>query len=147
MLYDTVFFIHSWWAYLVVLVLLVASINALMGHFSKKEYGANDFRISLFGLIVTHLQLLIGLLLYFVSPYFSGWSGGMGEVMKNSEFRLYAVEHPFVMLLTVIFVTIGYSKHKKKLTSKPKFKVLSIFYTIALILVLSRIPWVTWLGI
>ena len=57
-MYQTVYFIHTWWAYLVVLVLLVATINSLMGFFSKKEYGNNDFRISLFALIVTHLQLL-----------------------------------------------------------------------------------------
>ena len=143
-MYSTVYFVHTWWAYLVVLVLLVASINSLMGYFSKKEYGPNDFRLSLFALIVTHLQLLIGLVLYFVSPYFSGWSGGMGEVMKNSELRLYLVEHPLMMLIAVILITIGYSKHKKKLTSRPKFKVLAIFYTLATLFVLSRIPWTAW---
>ena len=139
-------FIHSYWAYLVLLIVLLATFNALAGFFSKREYGAKDFRISLFALIVTHIQLLIGLVLYFVSPF--GLQNittlGMGEVMKNSEFRLYAVEHPFVMILTVIFITIGYSKHKKKLTSKPKFKMLAIFYTLALILVLAKIPWDVW---
>jgi hypothetical protein len=58
---------------------------------------------------------------------------------------LYNVEHPLIMILAVVFVTMGYSKHKKKLTSKPKFKMLAIFYTLALILVLSRIPWSAWL--
>ena len=143
-MYETILFIHSMWAYLVVVVLLIATINALMGFFSKKEYGNNDFRLSLFGLIVTHLQLLIGLVLYFVSPYFDAWSGGMGEVMGNSEIRLVLVEHPFMMLLAVIFITMGYSKHKKKLTSQAKFKNLAIFYTIATLFVLSRIPWGNW---
>lgn len=124
--------------------MLLASINALMGYFSKKEYGANDFRISLFGLIVTHLQLLIGLVLYFVSPFFNGWSGGMGEVMKSSELRLYLVEHPFMMLLAVILITVGYSRHKKTRTSHAKFKTLAIFYTLATVFVLSRIPWAAW---
>jgi len=144
-MYQTVYFIHTWWAYLVVLVLLVATINSLMGFFSKKEYGNNDFRISLFALIVTHLQLLIGLVLYFVAPYFQAFSEvGMGGVMKDSTLRLYLVEHPLMMLIAVILITAGYSKHKKKLTSNAKFKTLAIFYTLATLFVLSRIPWTAW---
>ena len=144
-MYDTVYFIHSWWAYLVLLVLVIATFNSLIGFFSKKEYGANDFRIALFALIVSHIQFLIGLVLYFVAPYFQAFSEtGMGGVMKDSTLRLYLVEHPLIMLIALILITIGYSKHKKKLTSRPKFKFLSIFYTIALILVLSRIPWSAW---
>lgn len=144
-MYSTVQFIHSWWAYLVLIVLVIASVNALIGYFSKKEYGANDFRISLFTLIVSHIQLLIGLILYFVAPYFQAFSEvGMGGVMKDSTLRLYLVEHPLIMIIAVTLITMGYSKHKKKLTSHPKFKTLAIFYTLALIFVLSRIPWAAW---
>ena len=144
-MYSTVYFIHSWWAYLVVLVLIIASINALVGFFSKRDYAANDFRISLFTLIVSHIQLLIGIVLFFVAPYFQALTeGGMGTVMKDSTLRLYIVEHPLMMLIAVILITVGYSKHKKKLTSRPKFKMLAIFYTIAMIFVLSRIPWAAW---
>lgn len=144
-MYSTVQFIHSWWAYLVLIVLVIASVNALIGYFSKKEYGANDFRISLFTLIVSHIQLLIGLILYFVAPYFQAFSEvGMGGLMKDSTLRLYLVEHPLIMIIAVTLITMGYSKHKKKLTSHPKFKTLAIFYTLALIFVLSRIPWAAW---
>ena len=64
--------------------------------------------------------------------------------MENSTFRLYAVEHPTIMIITIVLITMGYSKHKKKLVSKPKFKMLAIFYTIGLLLMLSRIPWGQW---
>src|SRR5690606_39070157 len=145
-MYTTIQFIHSYWAYLVLLIVLLATFNALAGFFSKREYGAKDFRISLFALIVTHIQVLIGLILYFVSPL--GLQNitniGMGEVMKKSQFRIFSVEHPFVMILTAVFITIGYSKHKSKLLSHKKFKTLSIFYAIALVLMLSRIPWNQW---
>tara|TARA_B100001146_G_scaffold225213_1_gene247955 strand:- start:35334 stop:35777 length:444 start_codon:yes stop_codon:yes gene_type:complete len=147
-MYTTVQFIHSWWAYLVLFVVLIATLNALAGFFGNKEYQPKDFRISLFALIVTHIQFLIALVLYFISPLGmkSIMNSGMSAVMKDSTLRLYAIEHPTVMILTIIFITIGYSKHKKKLTSKPKFKTLAIFYTIALVLMLSRIPWQQWLG-
>jgi hypothetical protein len=88
---------------------------------------------------------LIGLLLYFVSPRLSLFGElGMGEIMGNSMNRLYLIEHPLINIIAVALITMGYSKQKKKLTSGSKFKVIAIFYTIALVLFLSRIPWDSW---
>jgi cytochrome bd-type quinol oxidase subunit 2 len=145
-MYEVILNVHSYWAYLVLLVLIIATGNALIKVFGDKEYEAKDFRISLFALIVSHIQLLIGLVLYFVSPRFELWSQLGGEVMKNSSARLYLVEHPLVNIIAVALITIGYSKHKKKLTSPAKLKTIAIFYTIALLLLLSRIPWSTWMS-
>ncbi|HMQ44517.1 hypothetical protein [Mariniflexile maritimum] len=145
-MYETVKNLHSYWAYLVLLILIIAVVNALLKVFGDKAYEAKDFRISLFTLIVSHIQLLIGLLLYFVSPRFELWGEMGGEVMKNAVARLYLVEHPLVNIIAIAFITIGYSKHKKKLTSKAKLKPIAIFYTLALVLFLSRIPWSAWLG-
>lgn len=144
-MYNTIQTLHSYWAYLVLLILILATINALMKFFGKKEFHAKDFRLTLFTLIVSHIQLLIGLLLYFVSPRLSLFSErGMGEIMKNSVDRLYLIEHPIINILAVVLITIGYSKCKKKLTSTSKFKTITIFYSIALVLFLSRIPWNAW---
>lgn len=145
-MYTTVQFVHSWWAYLVLFVAVIATINALAGLVGKKEYQPKDFRLALFTLIVTHIQFLIGMILFFVSPLGLGSisANGMGAVMKDSTLRLYAVEHPTMMLLAVVLITIGYSKHKKKLVSGPKFKTLTIFYTLGLVVMLSRIPWSQW---
>jgi len=146
-MYNTVKIMHSYWAYLVLLVLILAVLNALYKTFSGKEYEAKDFRISLFTLIISHIQLLMGVLLYFVSPRLDLFSElGMGGVMKDAISRLYLVEHPLINILAVVLITIGYSKHKKKLTSQPKLKMIAIFYTIALVLFLSRIPWSAWLN-
>ncbi|PTX45183.1 hypothetical protein C8P64_1174 [Christiangramia gaetbulicola] len=145
-MYETVQFIHSYWAYLVLFMLLIASFNAIIGFATNKEYSATNFRLALFTLIVSHIQLLIGIVLYFTTPYFKMWGEvGMGGVMKDSVLRLYNVEHPLIMIIAIALITIGYSKHKKKLTSRPKFKMLAIFYGFALIAMLSRIPWSAWL--
>ncbi|GAA4941402.1 hypothetical protein GCM10023314_12990 [Algibacter agarivorans] len=145
-MYDIVISLHSYWAYLVLLVLIIATANAIIKTLGDKEYEANDFRKSLFTLIVSHIQLLIGLVLYFVSPRLELWSELGGKVMSNSIARLYLVEHPFINIIAVALITIGYSKHKKKLTSKAKLKTIAIFYTIALVLFLSRIPWSSWMA-
>ncbi|GGD20038.1 hypothetical protein [Hyunsoonleella pacifica] len=146
-MYETIQALHSYWAYLVLIILIIAVINAVLKSVGGKEYSAKDFRISLFTLIVSHIQLLIGLVLYFVSPRLQLFSElGMGGVMKDAVNRLYLVEHPTINIIAVALITIGYSKHKKKLTSAPKLKTIAVFYTIALVLLLSRIPWSTWLG-
>ncbi|TYA60107.1 hypothetical protein [Formosa maritima] len=146
-MYNMVKMLHSYWAYLVLIILVIAVVNSIVRKAGNKEYEAKDFRIALFTLIVSHIQLLLGLILYFVSPRFSLFSeSGMGEIMKNSVDRLYLIEHPLVNIIAIALITIGYSKHKKKLLSEAKFKTLAVFYTIALVLVLSRIPWSTWLA-
>ncbi|GGH36647.1 50S ribosomal protein L27 [Mangrovimonas yunxiaonensis] len=146
-MYDTVKTLHSYWAYIVLLILFIAAINSLVKRATGKDYLAFDFRISLFALIVSHLQLLIGIVLYLVSPRMALFGDlGMGGIMKNEVARLYLIEHPIINLIAIALITIGYSKHKKKLISKAKFNTIAIFYTIALVLFLSRIPWDVWLS-
>jgi heme A synthase len=137
--------LHSGWAYIALLVLVVAVINAAMGFFSDKEFKEKDLRIPLFTLIVFHLQLIIGLIGYYTSDYYDTMrSVGMGEVMKQAELRLMLVEHPIMMILAIILITMGFSKHKKQLSDKGRFKTIMLYYGIALLLVLSRIPWGNW---
>jgi hypothetical protein len=138
--------IHSYWAYLVLIVLIVTVINAIIGFTSKKEFKEKDLRLGLFTLIVSHVQLLIGLGWYFMSPIYKTMKiSGMGAMMKNSQTRLLAVEHPVAMILAIVFITIGWSKHKKQANDAAKFKTFAIFYGVALLLILSRIPWAQWL--
>jgi len=137
--------LHSGWAYIALLVLVVAVINAAMGFFSDKEFKEKDLRIPLFTLIVFHLQLIIGLIGYYTSNYYDTMrSVGMGEVMKQPDLRLMLVEHPIMMILAIILITMGFSKHKKQLSDKGRFKMIFLYYGIALLLVLSRIPWGNW---
>jgi hypothetical protein len=137
--------IHSYWAYIVLIFIIAAVINAAVGLISKKEFKAKDLRISLFALITAHIQLIFGFIAYFTSVYYEQMrSLGMGEVMKNSELRKPLIEHPLMILIAIALITIGFSKHKKKTRDAEKFKTIFIFYTIALILILAVIPWNLW---
>lgn len=135
---------HSGWAYLLLLVLFIATINAIIGLLGKRDFGNRDFSLALVGLIVTHIQLLLGIVLWAMSPYSSALFSNTSEVMKTPELRLLALEHPLMMIIAVALLTIGYSKHKKKIVSNGKFKMLSVCYTLAFIVVLSRLPWNQW---
>lgn len=134
---------HSGWAYLALLVIAIAAINAFSGWFSKREFTAKDKRIALFGLIATHLQLVIGFVLYFLSP--KGLES-LGQ-MEDAELRLTSLEHPLLNILAIVLITIGWSRHKKAVVSDLKFKSIFVFYLLGLILILARIPWNSWLSI
>lgn len=131
---------HSGWAYLVLFLLFVAAFNALLGFFMKREFVPRDRRISLVALIAVHLQLVIGLVLYLVSPV---GKAGLGEI-KNAAIRLTALEHPLINLIAIALVTIGWSRHKKLASSEAKFKAINFFYAAGLVLILLRIPGYWW---
>jgi len=132
---------HSGWAYIALLLLIIATATALIGMLSKKEFTARDRKIALFGLIGIHIQLLVGIILYFVSPL--GFAS-FGQ-MADKALRLTSLEHPLINIIAIVLITIGWSKHKKLTTSESKFKTFSIFYGLGLVLILSRIPWSMWL--
>ncbi len=144
-MYEIIYKLHSYLAYVVLGILIIAVVNAITGLISKRRFTLErDFRISLFALILSHLQLLVGLLLYFVSP--KGFNAiqelGMGGL--TSAIRLLAVEHPFINIIALVFITVGWSKHKKIMESNKKYKTIAVFYGIGLLLVLSRLPWGQW---
>lgn len=144
-MYETIQMLHSYLAYVALAVLFLAVANAIGGLIGNRIFTmTKDLRLSLFALILCHIQLLVGLLLYFVSP--SGLSAiqefGMGGL--SAEARLLAVEHPFINILAIVSITIGWSRHKKFVEGDKKFKSIAIFYGIGLLLILSRIPWGQW---
>ncbi len=139
-MYEFIQKLHSGWAYIVLILLVVTVVNALIGLSSKKEFTAVDRKIGLFALIATHIQLLGALFLYFISPYGKAVLGQMSD----ASLRLTSLEHPLINIIAIILITVGWSKHKKALTNASKFKSFSVFYGIGLLLILSRIPWDLW---
>ena len=145
-MYQPLQTIHSIWAYIVVFIVLIAVLNAIAGTVTKRPFLPKDKKLALYALIAVHIQFLVGIITYVISPLAlkNIQNSGMGTVMKDSLSRLYAIEHPLMMLIGVILITIGYSSHKNKELPGKKFKTLMIYYLIGFILILSRIPWAQW---
>tara|TARA_R110000868_G_scaffold139823_1_gene354958 strand:- start:476 stop:916 length:441 start_codon:yes stop_codon:yes gene_type:complete len=144
-MYEIIYNLHSFFAYIVLAVLILAVINAITGLMGKRMFTLEkDFRVSLFALIVSHLQLVIGIVLYFVSPKGFGAIQEFGMGGLTSAARLLAVEHPFINIIAIVLITIGWSKHKKLMEADRKFKTIAIFYGLGLVLFLSRLPWGQW---
>ena len=143
---STILSLHSTLAYAALAGLILAVINAILGVTSKSLFKPKDRSISLVALILCHVQLLIGLLLYFVSDKFEQWSLLGMKIMKNSELRQLLVEHPITNIIAIVLITIGWSKHKREESNNGKFKKIALFYLLGLVLLLAMIPYKQWLG-
>ncbi len=131
--------IHSGWAYIAFLLLIIAVVNSIIGFVSKKEYKDTDKKIGLYALGAVHTQVVIGFLVYFVSPL-----GLSGFSMSNSALRLTSMEHPLINVIGIVLMTIGWVKHKKRTSSESKFKTVALYYGLGFVLILSRVPWNLW---
>jgi hypothetical protein len=134
--------LHSFTAYLTLAFLIIAVVYALIYWLGDKPFSKGSHTVRLLALIGTHTQIIFGLILYFVSPL--GMANFSGENMGNATYRLYMLEHPLTMIIAVTLITIGYSRSKKADSDKSKFKALTIFFGLGLVLVLLRIPWSAW---
>lgn len=129
--------LHSGWRYVVLALVLVAIIAAFAGWFGKNNYTNGNRKLNLFAMVSMHIQLLIGLVLYFMSPKVN--LGDFGGAMKDAVSRYWTIEHALMMIIAVIIITIGHSKSKKAVSGPNKHKTVAIFYTISLAIVLVAI--------
>ena len=129
--------LHSTLAIAVLVGLLVTILMALF----QKPLTATTRKVAKIAMILFHTQFLVGLILYFVSP--RGSVALSAEAISIPSVRLYIVEHPLMALIALVLVTIGHAKMKRA-TGDLGAKPLLIFYSLGLLLVLSRIPWSTW---
>ncbi|MGY8926198.1 MAG: hypothetical protein ACKVJC_02760 [Flavobacteriales bacterium] len=128
---------HSGLRWIALILLLVAIVNAAKSQ-NSGNYMKKDKMINLFAMIFLHIQLLIGLGLYFSSSkvnFIEGW-------MSEEILRFYGMEHLIGMLLAIIIVSKGRSNAEKKMKgSRNKHRKILKTYLIALILILAFIPW------
>ena len=132
--------IHSTLAYVVLAALVIAIVNSFLGLSSKRNFEKKDRSFALIALIFSHIQLVVGLALWFTSPL---GKAAMSN-MSDAALRLTAMEHPLINIIALVLITMGWSKHKKEDSSNGKFKKIAYLYAIGLVLIFSRIPWSLW---
>jgi hypothetical protein len=144
--YSVLLGLHSWSRWLVLIFGAWALFRAFTG---PKHHWLKPDTISGASFVGSmHLQLLLGLILYFgVSPFgLNAFQQMGGAVMKNSESRFWAVEHLTVMVIAAVCAQVGRTLSKKLATLNPaaaRSKAL-VWFGVALVLVLLMIPWGIW---
>ncbi|MFL6279224.1 MAG: hypothetical protein ACJ731_03875 [Vicinamibacterales bacterium] len=141
MLYAIVLTIHSWLRWVVLLAGLAAYMRAQVGASRRSPWTPGDDRAGLWFSILLDVQVLVGLVLYiFLSPFTHAAFGNLGDAMRNSGLRFWAVEHVTGMIIAIGLVHIGRSRVRKA-DERRRHRVASIFYGLALVAMAISIPW------
>ena len=131
-MYNFLLHAHSGLRWLVLIALVIALIQTFMRRGTSGSI--METKSVLFTFILTHTQLLVGLILYFISPKVVFGA----NTMSNSMLRFFTVEHLIGMLIAIVLITLGYTKAKK---AELPFNKAFNYYIAAFILILISIPW------
>jgi hypothetical protein len=135
--------LHNIGRWIVLLLLLVAIVNAISGMTSRRLYGKTDRTIALFLMIFAHIMLLVGLYQWIAGPW--GLKNiqnmGMSAVMKDPVARFWAVEHIMGMLIGIILITVGKGVARKPINDLAKHKKSFWFFFVALVVIVISVPW------
>jgi cell division protein FtsW (lipid II flippase) len=136
-LYSFLVHFHSITRWLLLTGLVISLIIALYNFIGKNQTGKAGKKFHFLTGTIAHIQFLLGLVLYFVSPkvIFSS------ETMKNASSRFFTMEHITMMILAIVLITIGMMRSRRATTNQKYFWSIFIFYLAALLLILFAIPW------
>lgn len=145
-MYSTLLLLHSWTRWLVLVFGLIAIFRAFSGWQNRSPYLGADNGMGASFVGSMHLQLLLGIILYFISPVGAKAleNGGGAAVMKDAAGRFFAVEHMLMMIVAVVVAQVGRIVSKKATDPVLKHKRAFIWFTVALVIVLLMIPWGIW---
>lgn len=141
-MYALILTIHSWLRWIVVVVGVIAVARFILGWLARRAWQPLDGRLATLFPMLLDLQLIVGLLLYFVvSPITTGALRNFGAAMGNATVRFYAVEHLFMMLVALVIAHVGSVFLKKRPEAAPRFRVAAIAFGVAWIVILAAVPW------
>ena len=124
------------------IILIITLIKYLAGWLGNKPWKKSDNILGITFVWLIDLQLITGLALYFfLSPITKLALSNFGAAMKNPELRFYAVEHILMMIIAIVLVRIGRAKSKSAKTDTGKFRIASVFFLIAMMVIYAAIPW------
>lgn len=140
-MYQSLTFLHSSMRWLVLASLLLATYKACKGYFFKLEFKSSDNTIRHWTATIAHIQLLIGITLYFQSPLIKYFLKDFHEAKESFDLMFFGLIHSTLMLAAIVVVTIGSALSKRKQTDTEKFKTMLLWYVVALLIIFIAIPW------
>jgi hypothetical protein len=140
-MYPTFLALHSLVRWLVLASLLFTIYRAYHGLFTKRTFSRFDNSVRHWTATIAHIQLMIGLLLYFISPIINYFLHNYTEAVRQREIRFFGMEHSLMMMIAIVVITIGSAQAKRKQTDMEKFKTMAVWFTVGLLIILTSIPW------
>ena len=136
-LYTILLHSHSGLRWIVLAALVYAVLIHWLGWRRGHAYRSSDRILAISSVALIHVQLVLGIILYVLVW---GSKVDFGQ-MANSMIRFYTVEHSLMMILAVVLITWSNAKAKRISDASRRYKLISISWLIALLIILTAIPW------
>ena len=141
MMYQTLTFYHNSFRWLVLVSLLLGLIVAYKGYLAKAVFSKTDNLVRHWTATIAHIQLVIGMVLYFKSPLMQYFWTNFKTAIYDFQLMFFGLIHSLLMLFSVILITMGSALAKRQETDTAKFKTMMVWYTLAFILIFIAVPW------
>jgi len=140
-MYTFLLALHSLIRWFVLASLLLGVYRGWRGRKGKQYFTLFDNRVRIVAAMFAHIQLVLGIALYCISPIVRYFWQHTGDALQIRGIRFFGIEHITMMLVAIVFITIGSIKAKRQTTDEAKFKAMAIWFTIALVVILTSVPW------
>lgn len=140
-MYQTLTFLHSTFRWLVLLSLIYSIFRAYKGYFFNKKFSETDNSVRHWTATIAHIQLILGVTLYSQSPIVKYFWKNFDEAKESFDLFFFGLIHIFLMLFSIILITMDSAISKRKTVDREKFKIMLIYFTIALLIIFIAIPW------
>ncbi len=140
-MYQKLLFFHSFTRWLVLVSLLYAVCRGCYRYASKAAFTKTDNAVRHWTATVTHIQLVIGMILYFQSPVIHYFWSHYRAAIQSTDTVFFGIIHPVLMLASVTAATIGSALSKRRTSDHRKFRTMLIWFSAALLIILMAIPW------
>ncbi len=140
LMYGSLLLLHSLLRWLVLGSLLYAIYTASRGLIKRQIFTAGANAIRHWTATIAHVQLLVGMTIYFQSPIvllrMQSSAGGL-----FNEHTFFRFVHSALMLLAIIVITIGSAKAKRMGEDQDKYQTMLKWFIAGLLIILIAIPW------
>src|ERR1043165_7100858 len=140
-MYSVLLTIHSLVRWLVLISLLIAIYRAYKGWRRNEQFTKFDNVIRIATVTTSHVQLVLGISLYCISPVVRYFLNYFKTAVHEREVRFFGMEHITMMVIAILLITVGSAKAKRQTTDKQRYKTMAIWFTIALVVIFSSVPW------
>ena len=106
-MYAFILALHSLTRWFVLASLLFAIYRAYSGWLTNKSYSKFDNRVRVITTNIAHIQLTIGLWLYFISPIATYFISHFKEAVHERQIRFFGMEHVTMMLIGITLITVA----------------------------------------
>ena len=140
-MYSSLLICHTIFRWLVLVSLLYAIFRAYKGYASKSPFTKTDNAVRHWTTTIAHIQLTIGMVIYFQSPLITYFWANFKEAVIDLNVSFFGLIHITLMFTAIMIITISSALSKRKVKDSEKFRTMLVWFTVALIIIFIAIPW------